>query len=101
VARLGGDEFVILMEAVQTSAEADSAGRRIDKPRGECFDIDDLHLYIGASVGIALLPDDAGTCERALAQADGAMYQAKTKGRGRSERFRPGPLEGLTGRTRS
>ena len=37
----------------------------------------------GASIGIAVLPDDAGTVQELIAASDAALYEAKTSGRGR------------------
>jgi EAL domain-containing protein (putative c-di-GMP-specific phosphodiesterase class I) len=46
---------------------------------------DHLH-YIGASVGMALFPDDAEDAETLLRHADASMQQAKLSGRGSSRR---------------
>lgn len=85
VARLGGDEFVLLLSPLADTSElqvvllriraelarpADLAGIGIDQP-----------LSIGASIGVALFPDDGREPEALLARADHAMYEAKTRGR--------------------
>jgi GGDEF domain-containing protein len=38
----------------------------------------------GLSIGIAVLPDHAGTAKELVAASDSALYEAKTGGRGRT-----------------
>jgi len=79
VARLGGDEFVMLLRrdrpgALRAAEELRSAIAAIDVlPGGPP----------GVSIGVAVLPDDAGTVEALLMASDTALYDAKTRGRGR------------------
>jgi len=80
VARIGGDEFVILLRQV---TDADSAERAADKLRKVIvrpFEIDGHPIEIGASLGIALYPDDGLSEQELLRKADLAMYQAKHLG---------------------
>lgn len=77
VARQGGDEFAVLLENVHEREEmtrlADKALGVIERPyriRGKLF-------YSGASIGIAVAPDNGTDPDRLLQQADTAMYAAK------------------------
>jgi diguanylate cyclase (GGDEF)-like protein len=78
VARLGGDEFVMLLRrdrggALRAAEDLRSAVARIDVlPVGPP----------GVSIGVAILPDHAGTVEALLMASDTALYDAKTRGRG-------------------
>jgi diguanylate cyclase (GGDEF)-like protein len=78
-ARLGGDEFVMLLRrdrtgALQAAEELRRLVAAIDEVPGGAP---------GVSIGVAVLPEDAGTVETLMAASDAALYQAKTAGRGR------------------
>lgn len=85
VARLGGDEFGIVVEATagESPAEAASAlAMRIIESVGRPVSIGDRSVEVGASIGIAICPDDGSDAETLLRAADMAMYRAKDEGRG-------------------
>ncbi len=76
LARLGGDEFGFAICGAGKETALRFANRMLaalDEP----FDVDGTTLEIGASVGIALYPDDATEPEALIQQADMAMYRAK------------------------
>jgi diguanylate cyclase (GGDEF)-like protein/PAS domain S-box-containing protein len=81
VARLGGDEFAILMPLHPAHdlicSEADCLIASIGAP----YIVDERMVHIGASIGIALSPQDGEHAEDLLSAADLAMYQAKGEGR--------------------
>ncbi|NLZ16138.1 MAG: diguanylate cyclase [Desulfobulbaceae bacterium] len=81
VCRLGGDEFVVLLESAATLAGAIMVAERIIELLNEPIQIKDLSCSIGASIGIAVFPDDSEDTETLLRHADQAMYAAKKKGR--------------------
>ncbi|WP_241970391.1 diguanylate cyclase domain-containing protein [Idiomarina seosinensis] len=83
VARLGGDEFVVLLDTMSSIEDAKEIAKRMIKSLSDPFNLNGQEHYSGASVGIALCRDDKDTVERLLRDADAAMYQAKTQGRGR------------------
>lgn len=86
VARFGGDEFAILQTAIADPRDASALAERIIKLLSESYEIDGQQILSGASVGIALAPNDGDTCELLLRHADLALYRAKQDGR-RTFRF--------------
>jgi diguanylate cyclase (GGDEF)-like protein len=77
VARLGGDEFAIVLPFTDIDGgvlAAQKVLQEIDQP----LVIDDRPLSIGASIGIACLPEHGTSAETLLQRADVAMYLAKT-----------------------
>jgi diguanylate cyclase (GGDEF)-like protein/PAS domain S-box-containing protein len=87
LARQGGDEFLLLMGDVAGDAAEVTAKTsvRIAEALAEPFHYGGAEFQIGASIGIALYPNDASDAEGLLQCADGAMYNAKRAGRGRHE----------------
>jgi diguanylate cyclase (GGDEF)-like protein len=83
VARLGGDEFTVILPDVKTPREAASVARKLIQSLSRRFDIDGQTIYTGASVGIAMYPDDGIGGPELLKMADTAMYRAKSAGRSR------------------
>lgn len=83
LARLGGDEFVVILEDL---ADPDDAARvalkLIEQLSAKAFTLDGGHdVYIGASIGISLFPDDGDRPTDLIRNADSAMYAAKAAGR--------------------
>jgi len=85
VARQGGDEFLILLTdlGAHSSDVAEMVATKVLEALAAPFTIGDAEFEIGASVGIALYPEDGATPSELLRAADSAMYQAKGGGRGR------------------
>jgi Amt family ammonium transporter len=86
VARLGGDSFGILVTNCEGRAEALACATRYLRAFTYPFGTGDREnrerVSLGASIGIALSPDDADGFEILLARADAACYIAKDAGRG-------------------
>ncbi len=83
VARIGGDEFTVILPGVKSPREAASAARKLIQALSRRFEIDGHTIYTGASVGIAMYPDDGVRGPELLKMADTAMYRAKSAGRSR------------------
>lgn len=83
VAHLGGDEFTVLLDDIQQPAQVQSVATKLLQLFDLPFTVSERELYIGASIGIAIFPDDSDNVEKLMEQADTAMYQAKRSGRGR------------------
>jgi diguanylate cyclase (GGDEF)-like protein len=83
VARYGGEEFVILLPR----AEPEGAMRKAEAIRlaleNERFQLAMETIRVTVSIGVAHFPRDAKTPEELVAQADAALYQAKSQGRNR------------------
>ena len=82
VARLGGDEFAIVLTGTKSLANIEAIARRIIAAISAPYEIGKHAITIGASVGIALAPNDGNTADQLLKNADLALYRAKKKGRG-------------------
>ena len=80
IARLGGDEFVALLETSDVN-EPPALSAAINVLFSEPLLVDGRTIYITASVGIALYPDDSDDADTLLKFADLAMYRAKEQGR--------------------
>jgi len=85
VARVGGDEFVVVAHDVGDLAAARVLADRIEASICLPYDVGAGPVRIGASVGIAIC-DDVATAASLLADADLAMYDAKSERRGLSAR---------------
>ncbi|WP_079230409.1 phosphodiesterase DibA [Pseudomonas putida] len=81
LARLGGDEFGVLAENCQQVGQAGKLAQGIIERMREPFEFDGHRLFISASVGISLFPNDALSAEQLLRNADSALFKAKGNGR--------------------
>lgn len=82
LARLGGDEFVVLQSnAHSPEAGAQLAAKLLDA-LSRPFPVDGREVRIGASIGMAVFPQDAIEPDRLLEKADLALYRVKNGGRG-------------------
>jgi diguanylate cyclase (GGDEF)-like protein/PAS domain S-box-containing protein len=82
VARIGGDEFAVILAPGRGAADAERIAERLRIALEEPFDVQGLTLRVGASVGIAVYPDQADDADTLLQRADVAMYSAKKHGVG-------------------
>jgi diguanylate cyclase (GGDEF)-like protein len=82
VARVGGDEFIAivgnLVDAEAAKSVAVCIGGAVDLP----FVVAGHVIHVGASIGIALFPDDAEDFDGLRRGADQAMYKVKRSGKG-------------------
>ena len=81
IARLAGDEFIILLPGISGPVEPQKVAKRILASLSEPFVISVHELFISASIGIAIYPEDGETSGELLKNADIAMYHAKKLGR--------------------
>jgi diguanylate cyclase (GGDEF)-like protein/PAS domain S-box-containing protein len=81
VARLGGDEFMVLLSTT-TSAEATArVAQKILDALQPAFSLNGHEVTGGASIGIAVFPDDGDDPDTLIKNADAALSQAKEQGR--------------------
>ncbi len=81
LARLGGDEFSLLLRPIEKPSDAAAIAERIVRTMSTPFSIDGHQIAIGASVGIAIAPDDGTSTDVLMKNADMALYRAKSEGR--------------------
>ena len=87
VARLGGDEFIVLLPGLKHPEDAQKIAEKLLNSFNEPFLTDESELFISASVGISIYPDDGDDVATLIKNADIAMYHSKLKGRNRVERY--------------
>jgi diguanylate cyclase (GGDEF)-like protein len=83
VGRHGGDEFTVILNGIESPKDAGHVARKLVKAMTKPFDVEGHSVYVGASVGIAIYPDDGEVGAELVKKADTAMYRAKENGRGR------------------
>ena len=94
VARLGGDEFIVLME-LNEPEDAATVAEKLLAQAALPLETAQGPIRIGASIGIALYPEDATHARELMANADAAMYTAKEHGRNGYRFFEPSMNEGV------
>jgi diguanylate cyclase (GGDEF)-like protein/PAS domain S-box-containing protein len=98
VARQGGDEFLILLSDLASHAfrrlssaqAAEAVASKVRTILREPFVVEGIEIYVSASIGISVYPEDGGDAETLLKQADVAMYSVKDSGRDGYARYRDG-----------
>lgn len=98
IGRLGGDEFGVMVAGVESISEIETLASRIVEAVSLPVDLADWSLTVGASVGVALAPQDGQTAEDLLNAADAAMYEAKRAAGNRFQYYRTGLNEQATRR---
>ena len=86
VSRLGGDEFAVYLKGLQDEKIARRVASSIVAAVANITSVDDIPVTLGCSVGISMFAAPVAgdvNVERALDFADGAMFQAKRRGKGR------------------
>jgi len=82
VARLGGDEFALLLTAITQTQDAEMIAAKLIASLGEPIKLNDGQpCGIGASIGIAIYPENGLTQDELLSNSDAAMYAAKENGK--------------------
>ncbi len=81
VARLGGDEFMILLEEYRAPEDAHAVAQDVLDSLEQSFRIQGHELFVSASIGISVYPDDGVTADDLVRNSDAAMYRAKEKGK--------------------
>ncbi|MGY2254624.1 bifunctional diguanylate cyclase/phosphodiesterase [Pseudomonas reactans] len=81
VARIGGDEFVLILTDAGTQDEVEALCKRLIESIERTIRIDEQEVFVSASIGIAIAPNDAHEAAELLRYADIALYEAKAAGR--------------------
>lgn len=80
VARIGGDELVLVLDNTQRS-EIGAVVRRLDESIRQPIPVDSVSVSIGASIGVAISPEDGAGSSELIKVADERMYEAKRRNR--------------------
>jgi len=81
IARLGGDEFAILLDDIASEKDISQLAKKLLDTMISPFAIQGHELFMTASIGVSIFPNDAEDPETLLRNADVAMYRAKDMGR--------------------
>jgi diguanylate cyclase (GGDEF)-like protein len=81
VARLGGDEFTLLLPGITQVVDAAKVAEKVLEVLRAPVHVDGRELFVTASLGISVYPEDGRDAETLLKNADTAMYRAKDQGR--------------------
>lgn len=81
VARLGGDEFIVMLAAPDARESAANLARLLLSESSDPYVVGGKSVFMSASIGITVYPDDSVTADFLLKNADIAMYHAKIRGK--------------------
>ena len=82
LARFGGDEFTLMLPKIgNNKSDASKVAEKINRILKEPFFIENNELYISASIGISLYPQDGKSMDALIKNADIAMYHVKGQGK--------------------
>jgi diguanylate cyclase (GGDEF)-like protein/PAS domain S-box-containing protein len=87
IARQGGDEFIVVLGGNVVLGSVQLIAKRILTSLGAPYQVGKLNLHTGASIGVAMFPDDSQDVTTLLLHADTAMYAAKNLGRNNFQFF--------------
>ena len=89
LARLGGDEFIVITGNISEILDIGNLAKKIIDVLKEPIIVGIHKLYISASIGISLFPNDGEDMRSLLKFADSAMYKAKEEGRDNYQFYSP------------
>lgn len=81
VARLSGDEFIMIIEDIENQHALDTLCNRIIEGMKAPCEVMGRNVFLTASIGTAMFPNDASEPSELILKADAAMYEAKRSGR--------------------
>lgn len=81
VARISGDEFGIVLDQISSVENVILVAEEIRRALDKVIEVDDYKLFLTASIGVSMYPQDGTTVVSLLKGADAAMHQAKQLGR--------------------
>ena len=87
IARIGGDEFTILIPDVSNMHTVSATAGKILSQMSQPFPGTSQDVFVSASIGLSLFPDDAKSANELTKHADAAMYSAKKLGRNNYQFF--------------
>ena len=99
VYRAGGDEFIALIEKISVRGEIVLWANRIHALLCRHWMVGDCEVYVSASIGVTVIPDDGLDYQKILRNADTAMYTAKEAGKSNYKFFNEEMLSRVAFRT--
>jgi diguanylate cyclase (GGDEF)-like protein len=78
-ARYGGDEFTVMLPFIESDQDAAFVAEKLRDSISAPFSIDGNDVSVGASVGVALFPEDGLDVDTLTLHADDAMYSVKRR----------------------
>ena len=87
IARHGGDEFTVVLPEIEDNDTTVTLAEKVLNALTAPFMLEEREVFISASIGLTLYPDDGDTAEKLLKNADTAMYHAKAHGRSNYQFF--------------
>ena len=81
VCRIGGDEFIVMLQSIKKPEHAGKVAGNLLRVLAPPIELAERELFIGASIGIALYPQDADSGDELVKNADAALFRAKQRGR--------------------
>ena len=87
IVRIGSDEFALLIENIESIHDITQLAAEILDRLQKPASIDDKHVVLNPSIGIAFFPDDGETAEDLLVNAQTALNESKHSGRGSFQFF--------------
>jgi len=89
IARLGGDEFTAILPQIDNTRQVELVADKMLKALAKPIMLDQQEIYISASIGATLYPQDGDNSDQLIQNADQAMYAAKERGRNQMHYFTP------------
>ena len=100
VARMGGDEFTLVLSELHDGEHLERILQGLLQTLSAQFQVGKDQVYVSASIGITMYPQDATEVESLFKNADQALYVAKGAGRNRFSFFTPALQEAAQNRVR-
>jgi diguanylate cyclase (GGDEF)-like protein len=87
VSRIGGDEFALVVGPLADRMQAETVADKLIAVLAEPIGFEGIQIYVTASVGISVCPDDADDSHSLMVCADTALYSAKELGKNNYQTF--------------
>ncbi|MDD2879331.1 MAG: EAL domain-containing protein [Rhodoferax sp.] len=81
LARMGGDEFAIILTDLTPETDVGDIAHKVIGCLGAAYELAGHTVFVTASIGVTLFPQDGESFDELLKLADQAMYEAKRNGR--------------------
>ena len=80
VARLGGDEFTLVLDGIEDDNVVANIANKLCQKLGEPYSFEGREIFVTASIGISMYPQDGDDVDVLMKRADTAMFRAKEHG---------------------